>query len=349
MSLAACSGANESATPAPGGSSAAETLSGELSGAGASTQTAAQTAWAAGFGATNPDVQVNYNPAGSSAGREQFLSGATDFGGSDAVLDDEELTQGQERCTGGNAMDLPVYISPIAIVYNLEGVDDLQLSAPTLANIFLGKITTWNDPAIVADNPQAQLPAGPITPVHRSDGSGTTENFTDYLFDVAPDVWTAEPDSDWPLQTGESAQGTSGIIQAVTGAAGSIGYADLSQAGDLSKASIKVGDAYVAPSAEGAAALVDASPEAEGRPEGDIAIELDHKTTAAGAYPLALVSYALVCSAYEDAAQGALVKAYLEYVVSEEGQQAAAKSAGSAPISATLRTQITESLNRIGA
>jgi len=348
LGLAACSGANETpSTDSSDGSSSASSLSGELNGAGASTQTAAQTAWGVGFSATNPDVTVNYDPAGSSAGREQFLSGGVPFGGSDAVLDEEELTSSEETCNGGNALDLPVYVSPIAVAYNLEGVDSLNMSATTLANVFNGTITTWNDPAIVAENPDATLPATAIAPVHRSDGSGTTENFTAYLNDVAPDVWTAEPDSDWPLTGGEAAQGTSGMVQAVTGAAGSIGYADLSQVGDLSTVSIQVGDSWAEPTAEGAAAAVDASPEAEGRPDGDIAIELDHNTTEAGAYPLALVSYMIVCSSYEDADQGALVKAYAEYVVSEEGQQAAADTAGSAPISDTLRTQITESLSSI--
>ncbi|WP_205705202.1 phosphate ABC transporter substrate-binding protein PstS [Kineococcus indalonis] len=349
LGLGACSGQNEPSGDSPSAGASQSTLSGELAGAGASTQTAAQQAWAAGFNSANPDVTVNYDPAGSSAGREQFVNGATAFGGSDAVLDEEELTQAQERCTGGNAMDLPVYVSPIAVAYNLEGVEGLKMSATTIANVFNGTVTTWNDPAIAAENPGVTLPSTPITPVHRSDGSGTTENFTAYLHDVVPTVWTAEADSDWPLQGGEAAQGTSGVVQAVTGTPGSIGYADLSQIGELNTVSVQVGTEWVAPTAEGAAAAVDASPEAEGRPEGDIAIELDHNTTAAGAYPLALVSYALVCSSYEDAAQGELVKAYMEYVVSEEGQQAAADAAGSAPISDELRTQITESLNRIGA
>ncbi|GAB3243531.1 phosphate ABC transporter substrate-binding protein PstS [Kineococcus gypseus] len=350
--LASCSGQNEPSGDASATSGASSSsLSGELAGAGSSAQQVAQQTWGAGFNAANPDVTVNYDPAGSSAGREQFVTGATAFGGSDAALDEEELAQAEERCSGGNAMDLPVYISPIAVAYNLEGVENLQLSPVTLANIFNGTITTWNDPAIAADNPGVTLPSTAITPVHRSDGSGTTENFTAYLNDVAPEAWTSEPDSEWPLPGGEAAQGTSGVVQAVTSAAGSITYADLSQVeqNNLPAASIKVGDTFVAPSAEGAAAAVDASPEAEGRPEGDIAIELDHNTTAAGAYPVALVSYLLVCSSYEDATQGELVKAYAEYVISEEGQQAAADAAGSAPISEELRSQITESLDRIGA
>ncbi|NAZ74365.1 phosphate ABC transporter substrate-binding protein PstS [Kineococcus sp. T13] len=349
--LAACSGSNEQATTSGSGSSESaseSSLSGDLSGAGASTQTVAQQTWAAGFQSTNPDVTVNYDPVGSGGGREQFLSGGVPFAGSDAYLKDEELTTAQERCNGGNAIDLPVYVSPIAIAYNLPGVADLKLSPDTIAKIFLGQITTWNDPAIAADNAGVTLPATAITPVHRSDDSGTTQNFTDYLHTAAPSVWTAEPAQAWPVQGGEAAQGTSGVIQAIQGGEGTIGYADESQVTDeLGKAQVKVGDAFVGPTAEAAAAVVDASPEVEGRPEGDIAIKLDRATTAAGAYPVVLVSYAVVCSSYEDAAEGEMVKAYMTYITSEEGQQAAADEAGSAPISEKLRGEITTSLELI--
>jgi len=353
LGLAACGGANEEATTGSGSSDTASesSLSGSISGAGASTQTVAQQTWTAGFQGENPDVQINYDPVGSGGGREQFTTGGVDFAGSDAVLKDEELTAAQEICVDGNAMDLPVYVSPIAIAFNLPGVETLNLDAATIANIFSGTITTWNDPAIVAANPEATLPATAITPVHRSDDSGTTENFTDYLHAAAPDAWTAEPDGAWPLQGGEAAQGTSGVVQTLQAGEGTIGYADESQIAptELGTVAVQVGDAFVGPTAEAAAAAVDAATPVEGRPEGDIALELDRTTTAAGAYPVVLVSYAIVCSNYEDATQAGLVKAYMEYVVSEEGQDAAAEAAGSAPISEDLRTQITASLDLINA
>ncbi|MFB9376027.1 phosphate ABC transporter substrate-binding protein PstS [Kineococcus gynurae] len=349
--LAACSGANETQTGASGSTESASTLSGSLAGAGATSQSAAQTAWQAGFNAANPDVQVSYDAVGSGGGREQFLNGAVPFAGSDRALKDEELTQAESRCNNGNAMDLPVYVSPIAIAYNLPGVTDLQLSPATLAGIFAGTITSWNAAEIAADNPGKTLPATGITPVHRSDDSGTTENFTDYLHTTAGDVWTNEADGEWPLQGGEAAQGTSGVVQAIQAGEGAIGYADESQVAgtQLGAAKVKVGDAWVGPTADAAAKAVDASPEAEGRPEGDIAIEIDRATTEAGAYPVVLVSYLVVCSSYEDAKQGELVKAYASYIASSEGQEAANKSAGNAPISDELSGKITESLNRIGA
>ncbi|GAA4976211.1 phosphate ABC transporter substrate-binding protein PstS [Kineococcus glutinatus] len=348
LGLAACGASNEdTGTTDDSSTSSSEALSGELSGAGASSQKAAMDAWIAGYSAAQPDVTVNYDPAGSGAGREQFLSGAVDFAGSDAYLDEEELTQAEETCPGGNAIDIPVYVSPIAVIYNLPEVADLQLSAPTVAKIFSGAITTWDAAEIAADNPGKTLPATAINPVHRADDSGTTTNFTDYLSKAGEGAWTAEPDGEWPLPGGEAAQGTSGVVSAVTAGAGSIGYADLSQAGDLGVASLKVGDAYVAPTAESAAAVVDASPEAEGRPEGDIAVDIDRTTTAAGAYPVVLVSYHVACTKYEDATQAELVKSFLSYVVSEEGQQAAADAAGSAPLSSTLTEEATAAIESI--
>lgn len=353
LGMSACSAANETETPAASGSatsgeSAAE-LSGTLSGAGASSQTAAMTQWIADFTSTNPDVTINYDPSGSGAGREQFTAGAVPFAGSDRALDTDEVAATSETCNGGQALDLPVYVSPIAVVYNLSGVSDLQLSAATTAKIFNQQITTWDDPAIAADNPGVTLPSTAITPVNRSDDSGTTQNFTDYLHQAAPDDWTYDADGEWPVSGGESAQGTSGVISAVQAGDGAIGYADLSQAGELGVASIQVGSEYVAPSAESAAAALAASPEEEGRNDGDIAIEVERTTDESGAYPVILVSYMIVCSSYADAAQGDLVKAFAGYVASSEGQQAAATTAGSAPLPDALATEVAASIESITA
>jgi phosphate transport system substrate-binding protein len=213
--------------------------------------------------------------------------------------------------------------------------------------MFTGTITNWNDPAIAALNEGVTLPDLAVTPVHRSDDSGTTENFTDYLFATAPDVWTAEPDGVWPIESGEAAQGTTGLVDAVTGGQGTIGYADASRAGELGTAAIKVGEEFVSYSAEAAAAVVDASPEVEGRSEGDIAIEIDRTTTEAGVYPVVLVSYLIGCEEYADAEVGPLVKGYFSYLASTEGQEEAASSAGAAPISDTLRGEVEAAIELI--
>ena len=262
LALSSCA-ANEGGA-APGGSGGeSASLSGTLAGSGSSAMATAQETWVAEFQTKNPDVTVNYAPDGSGAGREAFAGGGVDFAGSDRAMDPDEITAealASSRCDASQgAMNLPVYISPIAVIYNVEGVTDLKLDADTLASIFAGKITKWNDPKITALNEGASLPDQNITAVHRADDSGTTENFTDYLHQAAPTVWTAEPDGEWPFKGGEAAPQTSGVVDAVTNGTGTIGYADASKAGDLGVAQIKVGDKFVTYSPEAAAAVVDAS------------------------------------------------------------------------------------------
>lgn len=334
-----------------GGVSEDPTLSGTLAGAGASSQEKAVAGWIAGFNDLYPDVVVTYDAVGSGGGREQFLSGATQFAGSDSALKDEELASAAERCFGGEALELPLYISPIAVVYNLPDLDaeHLQLTAPTLAKIFNREITTWDDPAIAAENPDVELPSIDIIAVNRSDESGTTENFTEYLAAAAEGAWPYEPSGDWPLSGGQSGAQTQGMIDTVSGAVGAIGYADASRAGDLGTVALGVGDAYVPYSAEAAAAVVDASPRAEGATDLRLVVELDRTTTAAGAYPLVLISYSIACSTYDSQADADNVKAYLSYVASAEGQARAADPtvAGSAPISDALRTEVQAALDSI--
>ena len=348
---AACGDDSESdATESESSGEGGGDLSGELIGAGASSQAAAMQGWQAGFQGQYPDVTVEYDPIGSGGGRETFTSGGSDFAGSDSLLDDDEFDASIEACAGDQgAIHLPMYISPVAVAYNLPGVDSLNLSPAALAGIFAGEITEWTDDAIVTDNPDADLPDLAINAVHRSDESGTTENFTDYLGTVAPDVWTYGEVGEWPIDSGEGAAQTSGVVAAITAGEGSIGYADASQVGDLGVVAIGVGDAFVEYSPEAAAKLVDVSERVEGRSEFDLGFELSRDTEEDGVYPIALVSYHIVCLEYEDAATAELVTAFMTYVASEEGQEAAATSAGSAPISDDLRTQIQASIDEITA
>lgn len=335
MAVSACGASNESSPAASSESS----LSGVLKGAGSSAQDAAMSAWRAGFQKANPDVTVNYDPSGSGAGVEQFTAGAVDFAGSDSALDAEkgEVAAAKERC-GADAIQIPNYVSPIAVVFNLAGIDKLDLDAATIARIFAGEITTWNDPAIAGQNPDAKLPATKISPVHRSDESGTTKNFTDYLEKASEGAWKSKADKVWPLKSGEAANGTSGVVAAVKQGAGTIGYVDESQAKGLSQASIKVGDAYVAPSAEGAGKALAASPLDDSRPEGSLVVKVDRTTTEAGAYPVMLTSYLIACPTY-DKSKADLVKGLLSYVVSAPGQDAASATAGSAPLPAELQSK----------
>ncbi|NNU27505.1 phosphate ABC transporter substrate-binding protein PstS [Isoptericola sp. JC619] len=322
-------------------------LSGTLSGGGASSQEAAMNAWRAGFQQANPDATVNYDPVGSGGGRTGFGDGSYKFAGSDAALDDEELAAAEAQCGEGGVIEFPGYVSPVAVAFNLEGVDSLNMGPETIANIFLGEITSWDDEAIAADNPDADLPSTPITVVHRSDESGTTENFEEYLYTVAPDIWTAEPSGVWPVDGQESAQGTSGVVGAAQAGEGTITYADASQVGDLGTVAVGVGGDFVEYSAEAAAEVVAQSPRTEGTSEYVYTIDLDRDI--AGTYPIVLVSYSLACTTYDDEETAELVKGFLGYVASEEGQQAASDAAGSAPLSDTIRQAIMPGIESISA
>ncbi len=356
VSVAAC---GDNATSDNGSSAASSSssvnISGEFAGAGASSQKSAVDAWIAGFQQQYPDAQIAYDPSGSGAGVNSFLQGNALWAGSDASLSDDQVSQSSSRCANGTtAFDIPVYISPIAIVYNLSdagfnGSDKhIQMSADTVAKIFDGKITKWNDDAIKAENPGVDLPDLAITPVYRSDKSGTTKNFQNYLSQAAPNSWSYEPGENWPGSAGQGASGTSGVISTVKQAQGTIGYADASQAGELGTVAVKVGDEYVPYSAEAAAKVVDASPQdTSAKGDNRIVIKIDHATTAEGAYPVVLVSYDVACPAYEKASDAQFVKQWLTYVVSEDGQKTAADNAGSAPMSDTLRQKVLASINNI--
>lgn len=328
------------------------TLSGTIGATGASSQTAAQEAWVANFQTANPEVTVNYEPTGSGTGRENFIAGASNFIGSDRAYKIEEIEESTfAACAdGGSAgiVEIPIYISPVAVAFNLDGIDSLNLTADVIAGIFAGTITNWNDSAIASLNEDVTLPDLAISPVHRSDDSGTTETFTSYLSAAAPSVWTYEPDGVWPISGGEAAQGTSGVVDATKSGQGTVTYADASQVTGLGTVSVGVGGEFVPYSAEAAAMIVDSSPLQEGRTEGDIVFDIDYATEEAGVYPIALVSYEIGCVEYEDANVAELVSAYFSYIASPEGQDAAAENAGSAPISDSLREQVEAAIALIG-
>ena len=355
LTLSACGGGNsaDEAASADTGSGSGDysELSGELTIGGASSQESAQNAWIVGFGEVAPGVTVSYDPVGSGGGRESFISGAYPMAGSDSYLTDDEgeLTDATETC-GSDPIEIPNYISPIAVIYNLEGVDDLNLSPETLAGIFAGDITKWNDDAIVADNPDADLPDETITPVHRSDESGTTGNFTNYLSQVAGDAWTYGEVETWPTEAGgEGGKSTSGVVQVVTDAPNTIGYADASQAGGLGQANIGVGEEFVAPSPEAAAKIFEVSPRVDEGSEVNLAHELDYKTEESGVYPIVLTSYLLACQTYDDQAVADNVKGYISYILSDEGQEIGSSEAGSAPLPDSVREQAQSVVDTISA
>jgi phosphate transport system substrate-binding protein len=271
-----------------------------------------------------------------------------DFAGSDAYLDEEEYEASKEVCGPEGAFHVPAYISPIAIAFNLPGVETVKMDGPTVAKVFTGEIDTWNDPAIAEQNPEVELPDTPITVVHRNDESGTTENFQEYLAAAAPEVWTEEVSGNWPSQwAAENNKGTAGVVQSTSATEGAITYADASAIGDLGSVAVKVGEEYVEYSPEAAATAVENSTPVEGRAEYDMAMDLARDTTASGSYPVVLVSYEIFCPQYDSQETADLAKAFGEYVISEEGQQTAADAAGSAPMSEELRTRAQEAIDQI--
>ncbi|KOA67277.1 phosphate ABC transporter substrate-binding protein [Bifidobacterium breve MCC 1605] len=353
-SVTACGDNTASTTDSSSTDSASKTapISGNFQGAGASSQQSAVEAWIAGFQGANPDAKIAYNPSGSGAGVQTFLTGATAWAGSDKALADDEVEQSKSVCADGTAFDVPVYVSPIAVIFNLKGVSDagkhINMDADTIAKIFDGKITKWNDPTIADQNKDLTLPDTAITVVHRSDKSGTTQNFVSYFKDQAPDSWTYDLSENWPNEVGQGAKGTSGVVSTVKQADGTIGYADFSQVGDLGTVAVKVGDSYNEISAEAGSKVIEDSKQ-DDTVKGDnrIVIKINHATEAKGAYPIVLVSYDIVCPAYKDTKQAEFAKAWLTYVTSDEGQKAAQDAAGTAPLPSSLKSEITKSIEAI--
>ncbi|MDY6056034.1 phosphate ABC transporter substrate-binding protein PstS [Micrococcus sp.] len=351
IALTACSSAGNNGDNAAGsqGSGSQGTTSevqGQLRGAGATSQESAMGAWTNGVTSVAPNLQVQYSPDGSGSGREKFLNGAVAFAGSDSAMKSDELEKSKEVCGDQGAFHVPAYISPIAIAYNLPGVDqNIKMDAETIAKVFKGEISAWNDEAIASQNPGVELPDTTITVVHRSDESGTTKNFVSYLSEAAPEAWTYEVAEEWPSDiTAESAQGTKGVVGQVSNTEGAITYADASAAKDLGNVDVKVGDEYVALSSEAAAKMVDASEANE-----DGSVKINRGTSEAGVYPVVLISYHIYCNQYPTQDQADMVKAFAEYVVSADGQTTAHDTAGNAPISDTTREAAMKRIEAISA
>jgi phosphate transport system substrate-binding protein len=316
---------------------------GQLQASGSSAQKNAIDAWVKQYVAACKGVQINYNPTGSGAGITAFTQGQTAFAGSDSALKPEEIEASKKVCKDGQAIDLPMVGGPIAVGYNVPGVDTLVLDAPTMAKIFDSKITNWNDEAIKKLNPDAKLPDLKIQAFHRSDESGTTDNFTKYLKAAAPDDWTYEGGKSWQAKGGQSAQGSSGLAGQVKQTAGAISYFELSYAKD----GIKTVDVKTA-AAEPVKATVENATAAIGAAKivgtgKDLALELDYTPDAAGAYPLVLVTYEIACSKGTPADKLAAVKGFLGYAASTAGQAELAEL-GYAPLAEEVRAKVEASV-----
>ncbi|ORV41078.1 phosphate-binding protein [Mycolicibacter engbaekii] len=271
---------------------------------------------------------LSYNPTGSGAGREQFIAGHVDFAGSDSPLSQAQVAEAAARCGQNPAWHLPLVFGPVSIAYNLDGVDNLVVNGDVLAGIFSGGITRWDDPALVALNPGTQLPAMDITPIYRSDSSGTTDNFQKYLSAAAPQAWTKGEGSEFQGGVGEGAQKSAGVVQAVQSTPGAVGYVEkgfADQAGLLS-ALIDSGSGAVAATDDTAGAAIQSAGFLS-EDSNDMRLDLRslYGTKQAAAYPLVLVTYEIVCSKGYDADTSAGVKSFLRSAsTSGQGELAAA-------------------------
>jgi phosphate transport system substrate-binding protein len=346
LALTACGSDNNASGTSTGASAAAgNCATGSLTAQGSTAQKNAMDEWIKTYQSQCSGAKIDYQGTGSGAGIQAFIAGTADFAGSDSALKPEEQPQADAKCAGGQALNLPMVIGPIAVVYNVDGVDSLRLSAATLAKIFAGKITKWNDPAIAAENSGAKLPAATIQTVHRSDESGTTDNFTTYLSKTAEADWTFGNAKAWKAPGGTGAAKSDGVASQVKGTAGTISYVELSfaQNSGLTMAKIKNGAGeYTELTGESAGKTI-AGAKVSGTGN-DLKLDIDYNTTEAGAYPIVLVTYEIVCS--KGSAKAAAIKGFLTCTSSTGGQQALG-DLGYGPLPETLRSKVAASVAAI--
>ncbi len=336
LSLTACGSDNNS------GSSAAPTgagASGSLKASGSSAQKNAMADWINSFQTANPGATIDYQANGSGAGVQDFNNSQTDFAGSDSPLKPEEATAAATRCSGNNAIDIPMVGGAIALAYNIDGVDSLVLDPKTAAAIFTGAITKWNDPAIAALNSGVTLPDATIATFHRSDSSGTTDNFTKWLIATTPSTYTLAGGKDWVAPGGQGAKGSDGVASSIATTKNSIGYVELSfvQTQKLKAAKIDNGGGAVEATSDAAAKTIAAA--TVSGTGNDLSLTIDRTVKDGASYPIVLVTYEITCEKGLAAAQSALVKSFLTFTASDEAQSALS-SAGYVPITGDLLTKV---------
>jgi phosphate transport system substrate-binding protein len=289
-----------------------------------------------------PEIKINYSSVGSGTGIQQFSDGVTDFGGTDSPMKNAQIA----KASGGALFHIPTALGAVVPIYNIQGIGNLQLSGPVLADIFSGKIENWNDPELTKINPGAKLPAAPITIVHRSDGSGTTAIFTDYLAKVSPEFNKNVGQGTsvkWSAPNAVAGKGNEGVAGSVLKTRNSIGYVELiyAKANDIKYAPVqnKAGR-FVAATIESVSA---AAGNLQGAPE-DLRMSI---TNADGetAYPISGLTYVLVYQNQKDAAKGAAVVDFLWWVTHDG--QATHASLNYAPLPAELIKKVEGKLTAI--
>ena len=308
-----------------------------INGAGATFPFPLYSKWFSQYNKLHPDIQINYQSIGSGGGIKQITEKTVDFGASDAPLSDEQL----QKASG--VQHIPTVMGAVVIVWNLPGVQQLRIAPETLAAIYLGKVTKWNDAALKNDNPTAKLPDTAITVAHRSDGSGTTNIFTDYLSKVSPD-WKSGPGKgtsvNWPAGLG--GKGNEGVTGLVKQTEGAVGYVELAYANQnkLPTAELKSHDGQ----------WVKASLESVSAAAAKAAIPEDYRVSITdqpgdGAHPTAAFTYLLVYRDQQDAAKGSALLNFIWWAVHDGQKEAAALDY--APLPKPVVEKVEQTLKRM--
>ena len=315
---------------------------GTLVAEGASSQQNAMDYFASVYASEVPGAQLAYTPSGSGSGQKNFIANQAVFAGSDSPLKDDQVEAAAERCGGNEAWHLPFVIGPVAIAYNLEGVDELNLSIDNIVEIFQGVITTWNDPKIAENNEGVELPDAPINVFYRSDESGTSDNFQKFLAAASDGKWESTGKA-FPNAVGTGANGSSGVAQEVNATEGAITYVEAGFADK--KANIDFGSGPVELTDESVEKTLDTL---EFKTEGhNMVVDADKlfKTDAEGAYPLVLTTYEIVCSAGYDESTSKMVKDFLNVALDSQDDELAAE--GFIPVAGAHAERLREAVNAI--
>jgi phosphate transport system substrate-binding protein len=305
-----------------------------INGAGSTFAAPMYQQWAGQYHASH-HVQINYQAIGSGGGIAEFTQGIVDFGATDAPMSSTEQSNAQAG-QGSLVLHIPMIIGAVAIIYNEPGIKNLRLDGPTLANIYLGKITKWNDPAIKALNPGVKLPSDAIQPVERADSSGTSYVLTSYLSTISP-TWASQiGTSKQPsFPTGTGATGSSGVAAAVQQTKGAIGYVEYGYAtqGHIPFASLKnASGQFVAPSTASTTAAADNATYPTDVTKLTFSL---NNSSASGAYPIVTATYILIAQKQKNAAKGKALKAWMEWAL-QKPQQSETTKLGYVPLPSKL-------------
>ena len=357
--LSGCGSDNNASSGSGSGSDSGSAAAGDCGGkeslkaSGSSAQANAMTRFINAYEKDCPGFTLNYTSSGSGAGVSEFLGGQTDFGGSDSPLSAEkgEVEKAKERCGGSDAWNLPAVFGPIAVTYNVAGVDNLVLDGPTLGKIFNGTIKTWDAPEIKGLNTEANLPAEPINVIFRSDESGTTDNFQKYLDAASDGSWGKGAGKSFAGGVGEGAKGNEGTSAAIKSTPGSITYNEWSfaksQGLSIAKIITSAGPEPVELNTETAGVAIDGVKfKGEGN---DLVLDTGsfYKPTEAGSYPIMLAAYEIVCSKYPDAEVATAVKAFLHSALGNG--QSGLEENGYIPVPEAFKERLTTAVDAINA